>query len=327
MLAPDPAAEEYAALLRRRRAELAPHLDKHVTSQHVVSRVVLHRFGRIEDEKAGLQLARMDLHHLERRPKLTGPKGCGKVDNFIRYASEDAEKTWGRIETRLPVALAAADDGSILSHPDLIDIIKEVMALHVVRGKESAVIHKEAWSWIEAASRHALRGQIEVLRQFTLARTGLYLTGADWADRAIDQLHANTEADYDTGFLFRMQQERAFEKVRTFIHRHGLEFLESREAHFLIGDVPAVATRQDRQEVGLLGGIAVDDAHSMVMPLGPSLTVATSPINARGVVPPDIVEHLNKVQVAAAQDEVYFHPASGLEDFVRREMARMSGDE
>lgn len=81
MLTPEPAAEEYAALLRRRRAELAPHVDKHIPGQHVVSRVVLHRFGWIKDEVASLKLARMDLHHLERRPRLTDPKGCSKVEN------------------------------------------------------------------------------------------------------------------------------------------------------------------------------------------------------------------------------------------------------
>jgi len=184
----DSAAETYTEMLRRRRTELAPHVHKHVPGQHVVSRVVLKRFGRVENEKAGLQLARMNLHHLARRPKLTGPNGCAKVDNFIRYASEDAEKTWERIETKLPTALATADDGSILNYPEMIDVVKDVMVLHVVRGKESALIHKEAWNAAEATSSIFLRSHIEELRKFNLGRTGLYLTGSDWIDSTLKHL-------------------------------------------------------------------------------------------------------------------------------------------
>lgn len=110
--------------------------------------------------------------------------------------------------------------------------------------------------------------------------------------------------------------------VRAFLDRRHLQFLRTTE-EFLIGDVPAVPILHDEPRLGLSSGVGVDRADSVVMPLGLHLYVVTDPHNAAiGAIPPGRVAYLNRIQIAVARDEVYFHPESGLEDFVRAEAAR-----
>lgn len=77
---------------------------------------------------------------------------------------------------------------------------------------------------------------------------------------------------------------------------------------FLLGDVPALTVRRDTRQVGVLGGIALHDAHSVFMPIGPGhvASLRSSPRSAE--LTPDLVEDVNARQVQDAIEHVYMRP-------------------
>ncbi len=73
----------------------------------------------------------------------------------------------------------------------------------------------------------------------------------------------------ESGALFRERLEDIYRQARERTDNAELEILTSGAGEFLIGDIPALTVRRDRDAVGVLGGIALDDATSVFMPLGP----------------------------------------------------------
>lgn len=72
----------------------------------------------------------------------------------------------------------------------------------------------------------------------------------------------------DKGALYRARIEVLFDKARAFLAQSGPEIVTPAEGEFLIGDVPALTMRHDQIAVGLRAGLALGDAHAIVMPLG-----------------------------------------------------------
>ncbi len=83
----------------------------HVSGQHVVSKVILSRFAGVSGPDAGL-LYPFRLRYPDARHRLLGLDGCGKVPDFISYASGSAERLWKQTEDRLHDPLAALDNGT-----------------------------------------------------------------------------------------------------------------------------------------------------------------------------------------------------------------------
>jgi hypothetical protein len=98
----------------------------------------------------------------------------------------------------------------------------------------------------------------------------------------------------------------------------GLEILTPRgSGEFLIGDVPALTVRADRAEVGVLGGIALADAQSVFLPLGPRHVAALGQADRTIQLAPGQVAEANARQLSAAIDYVYLRPDSPLMSTVR----------
>jgi hypothetical protein len=76
-------------MLRRIR-ELATETADHINGQHVVTRVFLRRFADASGPDKGL-LHPFALRYPQARHRLLGPDGCGKVPDFIAFASGSAE--------------------------------------------------------------------------------------------------------------------------------------------------------------------------------------------------------------------------------------------
>ncbi|GAA2696817.1 MULTISPECIES: DUF4238 domain-containing protein [Actinosynnema] len=319
MWKPTPEALSYAEMVNKRRAELAFEVGRHVRKQHLISQVLLRRFTW-DKPPQGIALARVDIVRPDRRLDIVGPRTCGKADDFIKYASGSAEEMWSRIENAFPDALAAADRGTILEYPELIEVIKDMVALHVVRSNDAPAIHRAAWESNREGLRSQVRQHPELLRHYMDKETGFILSGTGWIETALDRLEAPIRAKYEEGFLFRILQERAYKKVRTLLGRRHLQFLNT-DQDFLIGDTPAVSVLHGKPDkIGLSDGVGIDVADSVVMPLGRRLYVATDSNNpAVGRVPKSTVDRLNRLQISAAKNEVYFHPESDLEAFVRAE--------
>jgi hypothetical protein len=70
-----------------------------------------------------------------------------------------------------------------------------------------------------------------------------------------------------------------------------------------------VTVRHDQTQVGVLGGIAIGDAHALVLPLSRRYCIALGPHGRLDHVDQRIVDQLNTYQVRAAQKYVYFFAA------------------
>jgi hypothetical protein len=102
----------------------------------------------------------------------------------------------------------------------------------------------------------------------------------------------------------------------------SVPILTPRQGEFLIGDAPALTVRNDRAAVGVLGGITLDDAHSVFLPLGPHHVAALGKANLTAELSPEQVWLTNARQVAGAIECASLRPGSGLHETVRSLLAR-----
>ncbi len=72
-----------------------------------------------------------------------------------------------------------------------------------------------------------------------------------------------------SGALWRERIESLYLNVRAMTQAAGLEILTVQDGEFLIGDVPALTVRAGHAGVGVMGGIALAEAQSVLLPLGP----------------------------------------------------------
>ncbi len=107
--------ETPADVLRRIRDLAGEAPADHVTDQHVISKVLLKRFAAPRGPQAGL-LYPFRLRYPRARHRPLGPDGCGKVPNFVSYASASMERLWQMTENKLPDALDALDNGILFSN-------------------------------------------------------------------------------------------------------------------------------------------------------------------------------------------------------------------
>ena len=118
-----------------------------------------------------------------------------------------------------------------------------------------------------------------------------------------------------SGALWRERIESLFLRARAMMDPSGLEILMLRgSGEFLIGDAPALAVRADGAGVGVLGGIALAEAQSDFLPLGPRH--AAAPGKAGRIIPlsPAQVAGVHARQLSGAIDYVYLRPGSRLPD-------------
>ncbi len=83
-----------------------------------------------------------------------------------------------------------------------------------------------------------------------------------------------------------------------------------------ISHAPAVAVGAG-DRIGLLQGVGIDSAATIVLPLGPALIVSTGDADAFHILSQEQVDARNQWQVQAASRYVYCRPGSGLVGAIR----------
>src|SRR5208282_3849895 len=151
---------------------------------------------------------------------------------------------------------------------------------------------------------------------------GPYAAGDQALSLFLDQAMQPSMDRAVSGQLFRVRVEALFGQARQWMSGLGLEILSSAAGEFLIGDVPALTIRHDRSQAGVLGGVALGDANTVIMPLGPRHLAALGRTNLAGELSPDQVASVNGRQIDSAIEYVYLRPGSGLERRVRSLIAR-----
>jgi Protein of unknown function (DUF4238) len=298
--------------------ELAPEASaNHVEDQHVVTKVILRRFVGVDGKGKGL-LYPFRLRYPDARHRLLGPDGCGKIKDFVAYASASAERLWKETEDRLPDALDAVDDGALLRSPEHMATIKDAIALHHARSEATRIAHIRIFIQAAAASRNLwLTDWRPRLEAAFFQAKGFYAVGDQALGRFLDEMMQPNLDMVASGRLFRARVEDIYLKAREFVSSSGLEVLKSGSSEFLIGDVPALTIPRHGIRPGILGGTALGDARTVIMPLGPRHLVALARTSVSAELTPDQVATANAYQVQGALEYVYLRPGSGLEQFVR----------
>ncbi|WP_328842866.1 DUF4238 domain-containing protein [Streptomyces sp. NBC_00258] len=292
-------------------AELAAQADDQVVKQHTVSRALLREFAAPANRGCGWHVQPYDLNHPERRLKTRTPRGVGRIENFVSYASASLEALWGEVEQDLPDVFTAAKRGEALEDPHPRRVLQDLIALHYVRSQHYrevfhrvfAETYQEQLSWLLTEGR-------PLLERASVERTGLHTAGPQGLQLRADEVLGLTVGAYRNGALLRVRIEDSFAKTRQFVARMGLEILEAQESEFLIGDNPALTVRYEGNQ--LRYSMALGDAHSAVLPIGPRHMIALAATDAYGRIPAALVDRMNVLQIKAARQYVYTRPHSPL---------------
>ncbi|MEU6974224.1 DUF4238 domain-containing protein [Kitasatospora aureofaciens] len=307
--------EAAVAALLRRIHDLLPEADKQTAHQHLVSRLLLDRFAVPGGPGSGKQVQQpFDVQFPDRRPRRRHPRDAGWVLDFVPFASASLEEFWNRVETPAATGLRALDDGALFDHPAHVQALQDLMALHWIRSHRYLALHTQSFAQAIAARRDALLFDGSgLLRAAAAEVTGLHVTGRQGLELVAEKLLAPSVKLFASGALLRARMEEMYEQAREFTRRAGLEVVVPQEGEFLIGDSPAITLRSEGNTVHY--GMALGDAGTLVLPVGPRHLIALGPEHRELRIAREDVDRINEVQVRAAEQHVFCRPGSPLERF------------
>ena len=295
-----------------------------VRDQHVISQALLRRFAARQGMKDN-QICYLSTKYSD-KVQLGGPNQCGKVRDFVRHGSDSLEKVWKNVEDKLPDTFEAIDSGTALQDEQHIDRIKDLIALHLVRNTQLSVVANRALKQSEAQTRANIARNPDLLRRYFLYKHGLEPASLSDFRRATDEFVQESGKTIYDGTFFRARIEDQYRRVRAAFQVFGIHIGVAKSGEFLIGDASALTMRRDTWASGFVQGIAIGDAHSVVLPVGPKVIVGIASDNTQEEISLEAIEGLNRRQVYAAHDYVYFRPGSGLERFTRSALSRKGDD-
>jgi hypothetical protein len=304
-----------AEVLRRARA-LLPDAARHERNQHVVSKVVLKQFTEPWGAKGELLLAALSMRHPEKKILRGGPARFGKIPDYLRFASSSAEDLWAETETRLDEPLKAVwRDGQITDARDEA-IIRDAIALHVIRSIPTAALHQVTWMRYRKAARQ-WRGRPEMVEWMHASRFGWWTSDPARLELALDEFYRPVDDLVGSHAIFRVSLEDRFERLRSGFRAFELKILTASDSEFLIGDVPVLLLRDGRGGLGFFDGIGLANADEIVFPLTPRHVAVLGQGSRNRTVARAEVERYNALQVGVAYRQVYFRIGSGLHGFAR----------
>jgi hypothetical protein len=217
-------------------------------------------------------------------------------------------------------ALAAVTARTLFDHPTHVGTVKDLLALHLVRARHTAVMWERALENSldegHGATIVAMADDAEFLAGHFRDRMGLELGGLGALLEERHRILAELDARIGLGSGgFANSLEEQFAKVRDYLEPRGLEIGVAEQGQFLIGDNPAVTHNRDSGAIGLLGGATLGASDELVMPLGPRYVVGGGGNNQYLQVPISGVAHINVLQMRAAFAKVYCQPGVGLDEW------------
>ena len=297
------------------------HME-HVAKQHLVSEVVIKRWA-IDGKVLSI-----DLDHPAARSKPRAPAAIGYKLDFIKVGSRRWEERWQKAETLAPQTFDAIDDRSIFDRPQLVAVLKDLIAIHFGRS------HVVDVAWQLALGSDALDHRqeeiVRILRQDGALDalfhhyTGLVSPGTPQARRlGFERFVAEFEARVgEGGGSFADAVGEAADRMRDRLERHSLDIGVAEDgAEFILSDSPVQPLDHSTKRAGVLAGVTLDQADTIMMPIGPTTVVAPGKHAAFTEMPRPAVISTNAALVATAHRFVYVRAGSGLDEWVR-EIAR-----
>jgi len=298
----------------RHMASLRAEMPARVRHQHVVSQVVLRRFGTA-DRNNGCELRAVALEFGRSKPR--GVKGCGAIDDFVPAASASAERLWQQVENRLGAAIDAAEAGTVFGSAEHMDVITDAVALHFMRSVHLLLAHyraaAQAWDLLR---RSVVTRAGDILRAHFFDVTGVHAAG-QWAlEAAFDDLARQRIDELLDGLSFRSRVEQNVARMSDWLTTASLQLLRT-PSPLYISDAPVVLAAAGRTRHGLAGGLGLGGTEEILMPLTSRLAVRLS---ADGAGYTDIddaeVDQLNVLQLANAYRYLYAAPSEPVDAFV-----------
>ncbi|MFG1857149.1 DUF4238 domain-containing protein [Actinomadura geliboluensis] len=290
----------------------------HVKEQHIVSRTLLKQFAKKGPK--GWTLVSFNLERPNHKHRERSIRACGKTESFVRHESASIEKLWNDlVEQKAAAAISAAQGARAVPPESVIKSLKDLITLHLVRSHWYQNVHDNSFitSFDRLGSRLLLEKGEEIKRRALFA-TGLHLETANALRFYIDRFMRESEPaqDYASGKLFRTSIEDTFFKMRDLVSSWGVEILRPEAGRFIIGDSPAMTICLDGQRIKSYK-MAVGEANSVLLPIGPTCLLALGSNTVLGSIPETWVDQANELQIRAARKYVYLHPDSRAENFVR----------
>ncbi|WP_189219009.1 MULTISPECIES: DUF4238 domain-containing protein [Streptomyces] len=306
-----------------RIAELTPQASENVMGQHIVSKVLLREWAAAVKHTTIEHVQPYDLQHPKRRLNTRPPRGIGKIENFVPWASTSLEIKWGLVERELPDALAAVKAGIALGQPRTAGILRDLIALHYIRSHH----YREAFNrvfteFLPRQREWLLTERADQLEAAYLQHTGRPAAGPEDLAAIADEIFSLMLDQFHDGSLLRVRIEASFDQARQLMAQYSLEILETEEGEFLIGDNPALTVRKEGDS--LSHGMALLDSHTTVLPIGPHHMLALGPTPFYGRLAKSAVDKMNVLQIKAAREYVYTRPNSYLAAIVREEATSRS---
>ncbi|MGW4807211.1 DUF4238 domain-containing protein [Kitasatospora sp. NPDC004272] len=273
-------ARAVAAEFLRRIDELKQDPVPPRPDQHLVARVLLEAWA-VKEPKGGRRSLRPfrigdkgSIHQLSLRPA----KRAGFRTDWVVFGSGSLERLWEKTEYKVNAIRKAVADGTLFDHPDLVEALKDLVALHHVRNNRQ---HRQFRDWLQD-NRPAL-------------------------DHAFTDLgHTGELPDDDQ--LFRVAAEQLFEFTRNWVRTGSVSIFvpEQANAEFLISDVPTVTVQHSHQP-GTPDRFGVDlvDAHCLFLPIGPRHVAAIGSETGYQAVPTATVRGQNSKQIDLCYEMVF----------------------
>jgi hypothetical protein len=302
----------------QRISDLEPEADKRITNQHVASKIILKGFAAPGRAGSGCQLTPFDLR-LGHEQKARGLRGCGKVPDFLTFASESAELLWKTVEDQLDPAISAARAGRLHDHDAQVEAIKDAIALHLVRSHRYLQMHRTIIAQsIGFVRQDVLRSRTAMLGAEFQHRHGLLPAGPEALAAVLDEAIAKWRALDARGATVRVSMEAMFRRVRAALRAQTVEIWHIPQGHeLLISDTPAFTFRYLAENTTIQPNVAIGDSHGIALPLARDCLAVIGPAAKDDDLTPDQVRLFNQVQVVIAHRHVYYRPGSGLGAFVR----------
>jgi Protein of unknown function (DUF4238) len=306
----EPGFDYVAAMRALGSEEIRP-----VKNQHVVSKVVLKGFASLRGRQ-GWQLARFDKRQRrELDPKAL--KACGKINDFVQYASGSAEALWHGVENRLGDAIKSAEDGTLHRDEEHVKTIKQGIALHLIRTPHFRRMHENSFvEAMRALRKEMLENKKTMLSAEFRRRYGLEPAGAEALELVLRQPFQRWQEFERTGALLRVSLEQSFYRVRSGLEELAVQILHvPASEELIISDAPAFTFAYDSDGT-MATRMAIGNSHGIALPVTSKCLVAIGPEPKDEELLPDLVDTLNRIQVELAERQVYYKPGSSIKHFV-----------
>lgn len=289
----------------------------HVRKQHVVSQLILRRFTATNGSPHAGRIGSINLEWPSAKPCYYFPAGTGYIADFVRFASSTMEKVWHETENCLPEAIDACCDKTVLSRPDLIEVLKGAIAMHHVRNVHLRSFLDPIWHDRVAALRRLLLTERRAMTEHEFRRRyhGL-VPGPGCLESIVDDALAPMEALWRDDGFFRDSLERLYRLSVSTLADWGLQVCMPATGEFVLGDAPALAISSDGR-IGLRDGVGLNEAVTIALPITPLCMIALGETDTYITLSQDQVDVLNCHQIRGSARHMYFRPGSNLEPFIR----------